>query len=85
MSTWASSDDDFFVVRRFQKLGARVILMMQDNIARLEEELNAEDRRAREKGLDCGTFRDEPSGQRVAILSEISLRLREYRKTAYLA
>jgi len=35
-----ASDDDFFIIRRFQSLNANVILYMQDRIAQIEECLN---------------------------------------------
>lgn len=81
LSTFVSSDDDLFVVRRFEKLGARVILRMQDRIAYLEEELIEQDKLAREKNLDSGTFRYEPEwAPRQQIMNELSWRLREYQQ-----
>ncbi|KAF3035985.1 hypothetical protein E8E11_004983 [Didymella keratinophila] len=38
-SSWMASDDDFFVVRRFQSLNAHTILYMQNRLARIEERL----------------------------------------------
>jgi hypothetical protein len=38
-SRWMASDDDFFVIRRFQSLNAEVILYMQDRIVQIEERL----------------------------------------------
>jgi hypothetical protein len=38
-SRWMASDDDFFVIRRFQSLNANVILYMQDRISQIEERL----------------------------------------------
>jgi hypothetical protein len=34
-----ASDDDFFIIRRFQSLNANVILYMQDRISQIEERL----------------------------------------------
>ncbi|KAF2705066.1 hypothetical protein K504DRAFT_506536 [Pleomassaria siparia CBS 279.74] len=38
-SRWMASDDDFFIIRRFQSLNANVILYMQDRIPQIEERL----------------------------------------------
>lgn len=38
-SKWMASEDDFFIVRRFQTLNAHVILYQQDRIRRIEEHL----------------------------------------------
>lgn len=34
-----ASDDDFFIIRRFQSLNANVILYMQDRISQIEDRL----------------------------------------------
>ena len=77
--TFVASDDDLFVLRRFEKSGARVALMMQDRIARLEEDLAIEDMEGRYESSDCGTFRWEPRPRRQQILDEMTWRLAEYR------
>ncbi|KAF2465012.1 uncharacterized protein BDR25DRAFT_295794 [Lindgomyces ingoldianus] len=38
-SRWMASDDDFFIIRRFQNLNANVILYMQDRVTQIEERL----------------------------------------------
>ena len=38
---FVTSDHDFFVVRKFDKLNARVLLTMQDHLSVFEERLNA--------------------------------------------
>ena len=79
MCTWMASDDDFFVLRRFGKLGARVALQMQDHIVRLEEDLQNEDRQCRELGESSGTLRHDPSLKRQEILEELTWRISNYR------
>lgn len=38
-SKWMASDDDCFIIRRFEKLNARVILYMQERISQIEQRL----------------------------------------------
>ncbi|CAF9916587.1 MAG: hypothetical protein HETSPECPRED_002956 [Heterodermia speciosa] len=80
MSAFVASDDDLFVLRRFERLGARVALMMQDRLASLEEDLLKEDKLGREEKSHCGTFRHEPRKRRSEIMDEIKWRLIEYQK-----
>ena len=79
MCTYVASDDDLFVLRRFEKSGARVALMMQDRIAQLEEDLAIEDEKGIDEKADCGTFRYETRGRRQHILDEMTWRLEKYR------
>ena len=79
MSAYVASDDDLFVLRRFGRLGARVALMMQDRIAKLEEDLLKEDKLGIKEKSHCGTFRHEPRKKRAEIMDEIKWRLTEYR------
>ena len=53
--------------------------MMQDQLARLEEELREEDRLGREEKSNCGTFRREPRIKRHDLMEEIKFKLTEYR------
>ncbi|KAF1969059.1 hypothetical protein BU23DRAFT_591869 [Bimuria novae-zelandiae CBS 107.79] len=53
-SAWMASEDDFFIIRRFQDLNARTILWMQDRIARLEQDL---------KGMDDYIEKSDPSAK----------------------
>lgn len=85
MCTWMSSDDDFFVLRRFGEVGARVLLLMQDQIAKLEEELQQEDdicKKAPKEWADNGTFRGDPNPRRVEIMHHLSNMLERYRKNS---
>ena len=78
-----ASDDDFFVLRRFGKLGARVALLMQDRVAYLEEQLQEEDllcSQAQKDEADSGTFRCDARPRRQEVLEEISWRLERYRE-----
>ena len=80
MCKWTASDDDFFVLRRFGELSARVLLRLQNRIVILEEHLQDMDQVCVEKGLNNGTFRDDPIWQRQQLLDELTSRLEQYRK-----
>ena len=80
---FVSSDEDFFVLRRFGTLSARVLLDLQDQLARLEEKLEATEQHLRQRDdLDVhnGSFRQETQAQRKEIISEAQRALREYSK-----
>ena len=63
MCRWADSDD-FFVLRRFGEIGVRLLLRMQDSIAKLENSLRQEDKTWLQSGKDNGTFRHEENDDR---------------------
>ncbi|KAL8745122.1 MAG: hypothetical protein Q9190_002705 [Brigantiaea leucoxantha] len=78
-----ASDDDFFVLRRFGKLGARVVLRLQNEIAQLEDDLQAEDAfcmRQENPKLDNGTFALDPSERRKKIMEELTWRMERYQR-----
>ena len=74
-----ASDDDFFVVRRFGELSARVLLRMQDRIVVLEEDLQRMDQMCIRRGYDNGTFRYDPMAIRSHLMDELTSRLGQYR------
>jgi hypothetical protein len=41
LTHWISGSNDFFVVRKFSQLGARAVLLLQDDLTRLEESVSA--------------------------------------------
>ncbi|KAJ2902169.1 hypothetical protein MKZ38_000967 [Zalerion maritima] len=80
-SRWMASSDDFLVLRRFGHLNTRAILLMQDRIARKEEELEKLDTEAQygpDAAGDSSTFRHEPIQEREEILDELIGMLRNY-------
>ena len=79
MCRWMASDDDFFVIRKFGEIAARVLLRMQDRIVQLEEELHKQDQISAMHGLHNGTFRKEKNLPRDQIMDELTWRLKEYR------
>lgn len=80
MCTWMASDPDFFVIRRFEKLGARVVLLMQNRIAQLEEAVYVEDAKCTMQGGDNGTFDGDSCKQRQDAMEELTWRLERYRE-----
>ncbi len=81
MCKWAASDDDFFVLRRFGELSARVLLRLQDRIVKIEEDLQHMDEMCRTNGYDNGTFRYDPMDKRQWLLDELTSRLEQYRRS----
>lgn len=81
-SQFVSSDDDFFVIRRFGDLNTRVTLLLQDEISQLEQELaDLDDSQVKKEGPDIhnGTFRGEIGSERWNLLrKEIYVKLKDY-------
>ena len=80
-STFLASDNDFFILRRFGTLHARVLLALQDQISVLGETLNTIDREASRKEaphLHNGSFRTDRVQDRMDLILQIDKRLREY-------
>ncbi|KAL8658703.1 MAG: hypothetical protein Q9226_000817 [Calogaya cf. arnoldii] len=80
MCTWMASDDDFFVIRRFEKLGARAALLMQNRIVQLEEQVRAEDVNCTKNGGDNGSFREDRQTRRQEVMDELVWRLERYQR-----
>ena len=79
-SKWVASDDDFFVLRKFGTVSARVTLMMQDRIECSIRELEERDNECQEKGKHNGTFRYDEDRQRQHTLEKLSWQLGKYCK-----
>ena len=80
-SQQVASDNDCFLIRRFDNLNARVILSLQDQLSRLEADLVALDNQfsAREcEDLNNGSFRREPKPERAELINNIYLKLKDY-------
>lgn len=79
-AAFVASDEDFFVLRRFDRLHSRVLLALQADIAWLEESLDVLDARLSAKDardVDNGSVREDQH-DRKALLSRISQQLRNY-------
>lgn len=80
-SKWMASSNDFFLVRRFGSLNARVLLFMQNRVAEKEELLCAIDTRAQQSTDDqgnSGSLRNDPRQDRTQALAELVPLLKEY-------
>ena len=80
-SAFVASDNDFFILRRFGALSARVLLALQDQLSRLEEDLEALERRVRAEhapDVHNGSFREETEKDREALISQAQRIIRDY-------
>jgi len=77
-----AASKNFFIARQYATLNARVILLMQDDIAELEAELDELDRKLASdtsaQRIHNGSFRLESSIERIELLSNLKFRLKEY-------
>lgn len=82
---FTASENDFLVLRRFGELGIRALLARQDELADLESQLATLEARLMQGGardFNNGTFREEQSEIRAALLTEIDEKLRTYCENA---
>ena len=80
-SAFVASDNDFFVLRRFGALSARVLLSLQDQLSHLERDLKTLEESVREKDapdVHNGSFRQETREDRKALVAQAQRLLREY-------
>lgn len=79
-TNFIASDSDFYILRRFDALGIRAALALQDELSVLEETLNKLDKGySRTEAVDVhnGTFRDDLD-DRMLVLTTISEKLYKY-------
>lgn len=82
---FAASDTDFFVLRRFDYLNARVLFALQDELSALEEELEMLEQSLRRKDaedIDNGTLRPDPVPRRAELIALISEKMDRYSEDA---
>ncbi|KAI1094634.1 hypothetical protein F5B19DRAFT_490166 [Rostrohypoxylon terebratum] len=80
-SNFIASDDEFFVLRRFNALNVRIALLLQDEISKLENELSEIDRDCSKKSasdINNGTLRHDEVEDRTEILNKIRRKIRNY-------
>jgi hypothetical protein len=81
LSEWMASDTDFFVIRRFQVLNARIILKLQTEICHIESRLSYFDRGSKHDGTISpphSFLEDDP--KRSGLLEELEEKLHHYSK-----
>lgn len=89
LARWMGTSEDFFLLRRFGDLNARVLLAAQDDIEQLEESLQMIDKRYEDAFFDKATeeprtpsrndtLRCDPDPARREILSKLKTKLKEY-------
>lgn len=86
-SAFVASDNDFFILRRFSSLSARVLLGLQDQLSRLEEDLEQLEKRTREKDvpdIHNGSFRQEAEEGREILVRQAQRLLRDYSQSCHL-
>lgn len=84
-SDFIASENDFFILRRFDTLNVRVALLLQDELSKLEEQLMLVDKNSsRKEAPDAhnGTFRNEFQ-DRAQIMETIKKRIYRYSKLNY--
>jgi hypothetical protein len=83
-SQFVSSDNDFLILRRFGRLGTRVLLALQDDITLLEQDLKSLDSDCSRRGgppIHNGSFRADVGSLRATLLrGQIYEKLKMYRK-----
>ncbi|KAI2464616.1 hypothetical protein F4781DRAFT_436213 [Annulohypoxylon bovei var. microspora] len=79
-ANFVASDPDFFVVRRFDTLNARVLSTLQGHLSALEERLNKLDEKYSAKSAEDvhnGSIRDDQP-DRAALSMQICDKLKDY-------
>ncbi|KAF8851018.1 hypothetical protein BDZ45DRAFT_661102 [Acephala macrosclerotiorum] len=78
--SFIASENDFFMLRRFASVSARIALKLQDDVVALEEGLNELDwkySRKEEEDVNNGSFRDDDE-EREKVLEELRLAILKY-------
>lgn len=79
-SEFIASDNDFFVLRRFDILNARLALLLQDEISELENELGVLDKKYSDmdaEDVNNGTFREDVE-ERSELMGILKKKLKRY-------
>lgn len=80
LARYVSSADDFFVLRRFDRLHSRILLRLQDQLAKLEDDLDLIDAEFSQKeaqDVDNGCFRNDQT-KRKDLLDLITAKMERY-------
>ena len=80
-SAFIASDNDFLIFRRFGALNAKVLLGLQDQLSRLEEDLEALEKTAWENNtpdIHNGSLGQDTDVAREALVCQAQRSLRDY-------
>ncbi|KAL9618572.1 MAG: hypothetical protein Q9160_006756 [Pyrenula sp. 1 TL-2023] len=83
LAAFLDSDENFMIYRRFGYLQARVLLDKQNELQRLEKELEVDDESANEDDLGTGEVDSDIPSERKKLLMKIEAKYREYGKDAH--
>lgn len=78
------SDNDFFILRRFGALSARILLALQDELVQFEDELTdleTQFQQVLSRDVHNGSFRRDLLPDRRRLIEQIQLKLRDYSKS----
>jgi hypothetical protein len=81
LAAWKASSNDFFLLRRFSRTSARVLLYLQNEIAEKERQLDAMDEFTKALPGDqggCGSFRLDAGSPREQLIQDLVPLLKEY-------
>ncbi len=85
-SKFVASDNDFFTLRRFGALTARVLLGLQDQLSQLEEKLDVLEKQHRRGDIfdiHNGSFRQDTLAERKKLISEAQEILVKYSQSPH--
>jgi len=85
-ANFVASDHDFFVLRRFGALSARVLLGLQDELSCLEGQLDVVESRLRQRDgphVHNGTFRQDTQEERKQLVSHAYHLLSDYSECSF--
>lgn len=78
LAAFLDSDENFMIYRRFGYLQARLLLDKQNELQRIEKNLDMQDECADEEDLATGEVADENPSPRKELLKEGEAKFREY-------
>lgn len=83
LAKFLASDKNMPIVRRFDRLSLRVMLLLQDELTEIEKQLDTIDKsqmsREAPQDINNGTFRADPEPERNRLLQTAHEKLEHYR------
>ncbi|KAL3458233.1 hypothetical protein BJX64DRAFT_292389 [Aspergillus heterothallicus] len=75
-----ATEDNFCILRRFDRSNIRVLLSLQDEIRQLEQALDKCDDAMSKQAVNNGSLRNDPSDERRCLIGELSRKLEHYNR-----